>query len=117
MKDGVTGNAYTVANGELPTWRSFGARLYGEMGRKRMIYIPIWANFAAARVLGGIAKIFPRYDPLCTYYRAKRVTTETTYDISRTVADLDYKPDNRMEDQIQAIVRWYWKERRDGYIK
>lgn len=117
LKDGIVGNAYTVTNGELPTWRSFLSRLYAEMGRKRMIHIPVRATFAAARVMAAIAKIFPRYAPPFTYYRVKRAATETTYDITRTIADLGYEPDNRVEEQIQAIVRWYWKERRDGYIK
>jgi nucleoside-diphosphate-sugar epimerase len=117
LKEGAEGNAYTVTNSELPTWRSFLSLLYGGIGRKRMVHIPVAAAFAGARLLAGVTKIFPRFDPVLTHYRVKRVTTETTYDVSRTLADLGYAPDNRMKDQIQAIVRWYWKERRDGYIK
>jgi nucleoside-diphosphate-sugar epimerase len=60
--------------------------------------------------------LFPRFVPEVNYYRIRRITTETSYDISRTIADLGYKPDDRIERQIDEIVAWYNREKKNGYI-
>ena len=64
-----------------------------------------------------VHKLLPRLEPSLNFYRIRRITTETTYDISRTVAELGYAPDDRWEAQVEAIVSWYLKDRRDGFIK
>jgi nucleoside-diphosphate-sugar epimerase len=64
-----------------------------------------------------VRKFRPGYEPTLNYYRVKRVTSETTYDISRTVADLGYVPDDRLERQIGEIAAWYRREKKDGFIQ
>ncbi len=117
LKAGVEGNAYTVTNGEVPTWRAFFTALQDGLGRAQRVYIPEWTAFALAGVMAGFKRIRPRYEPTLTYYRVKRVVTETTYDISRTVADLGYRPDDDWERQVEEILVWYRRERRDGFIE
>ncbi len=117
LKEGVEGNAYTVTNGDVPTWRAFFTGLQNGLGRAQRVYIPKWTAFALAGVMAGIKSIRPRYEPTLTYYRVKRVVTETTYDISRTVADLGYRPDDDWERQVEEILDWYLRERRDGFIQ
>lgn len=117
LAGGIEGGAYTVTNGELPTWRTFFTGFQNRLGRPQRVYVPEWTAFALAAAMAGIRKVRPRYEPTLTYYRVKRIVTETTYDISRTVAELGYRPDDDVERQIGEIVDWYLRERRDGYIR
>jgi nucleoside-diphosphate-sugar epimerase len=116
-KEGIEGKAYTVTNGDLPTWKAFFTGLQKGMHRRQRVYVPAWAAFAVAGMMSGVKKIRRRYDPPLNYYRIRRVVTETTYDISRTVADLGYRPDNDLDGQIREIVDWYLREKNDGFIK
>ncbi len=115
--DQAVGKAYTVTNGVLPTWREFFTGFHEGLGKRQRIYVPVWL----AKVIAGTQelrrKISPGFLPDLTQYRIRRITTETTYDISRTVAELGYRPDNDIGKQINAIVEWYQRERKKGYIK
>jgi nucleoside-diphosphate-sugar epimerase len=116
VKEGIEGKSFTVTNGTLPTWRDFFQALQKGLGRKQRVYVPVWLGHAASGVFGFLDAVLPRFERPLTYYRVKRVTTETTYDISRTVAELRYKPDDDFERQFAEIVDWYLKERRNGYL-
>jgi dihydroflavonol-4-reductase len=115
--DRAVGRAYTVTNGVLPTWREFFLGFQKGLGKRQRLYVPVWL----AKVIAGSQelrwKIFPKFQPELTRYRIRRITSETTYDISRTVAELGYRPDDDTEKQIRAIVEWYRGERKKGYIK
>jgi nucleoside-diphosphate-sugar epimerase len=117
FKEGIEGKAYSVTNSEVPTWGTFFSGLQKGLQKKQWIYFPVFAAYllAAAEVL--IWKLFPGYVPDVTFYRVKRVTNNTTYDISQTIADLAYYPDNDIESQVQKIVSWYLEEKKKGYIK
>ena len=115
-KEGIEGRSYTVTNGNLPTWRDFFLALQKGLGRKQRIYIPIWLAHVASGVSGLLEALLPRFERELNYYRIKRITTETTYDISRTVAELGYRPDDDFERQFAEIVQWYLKERANGYL-
>ena len=117
QKEGIEGRAYSVTNGDLPTWREFFTGVQRALGRKQRVYVPVWLAFAVAGGMATVRKFRSRYEPMLTYYRIKRVTSETTYDISRTVADLGYAPDDRTERQIGETVAWYLQEKKDGFIK
>jgi nucleoside-diphosphate-sugar epimerase len=116
-KEGIEGRAYTVTNGSLPTWREFLKDMQRGVGRKQRVYVPVWLAFALAGIFKGVQKLRPSFVPRGTYYRIKRVTSETTYDISKTIADLGYRPDDRIDLQVREIVAWYLKEKEDGFIK
>ena len=116
VEEGIEGKFYTVTNGTLPTWRDFFKALQKGLGRKQRIYVPIRLAYAAAGVSGILDAVLPRFKRELNYYRIKRITTETTYDISRTVADLGYRPDDDFERQFAEVVDWYLKERRNGYL-
>jgi len=113
---GVEGQAYTVTNGVLPTWRDFFHALQSGLGKKQKVYVPVFVARALAAVSGVVEAVFPRFERNLTYYRIRRITSETTYDISRTIAELGYKPDDDFERQFAEIVDWYLKERRDGWL-
>jgi nucleoside-diphosphate-sugar epimerase len=115
--DQAVGRAYTVTNGILPTWREFFGGLQRGVGRRQRFYAPVRLAKLAASSLELWKKLSPGFHPELTRYRICRITTETTYDISQTVAELGYRPDNDTEKQIQAIVDWYLEERKKGYIK
>ena len=89
---GIEGRAYTVTNGVLPTWGEFFSGLQRRMGYRQRLRVPAWMAFALAAVLRGVQRLFPNYVPGVNYYRIRRITTETTYDISRTIAELGYRP-------------------------
>jgi nucleoside-diphosphate-sugar epimerase len=116
-KEGVEGKAYTVTNSELPTWKAFFKAIQKALGKKQRLFIPAWVAFTAASLMQFVHKIIPKYDPPLTRYRIRRVTTDTTYDISKTIAELGYEPDNQTERQIEEIVAWYREEREHGFIR
>jgi nucleoside-diphosphate-sugar epimerase len=115
-REGIEGRAYTVTNGELPTWRDFFKAVQKGLGKRQRVNTPVWFAFAVARMMGSIQKVFPGYQPSLNYYRIKRITTETTYDISRTVAELGYRPDDNFEAQMAKIINWYLQERKHGTL-
>ena len=115
--DRAVGRAYTVTNGVCPSWREFLSGLQQGIGRRQRLYVPVWFAYLAAASQGFWKKICPSFRQELTRYRIQRITTETTYDISKTIAELGYCPNNDTEKQIQAIVDWYLDEREKGYIK
>ncbi len=115
-REGIEGRAYVITNGELPTWRDFFKAIQKRLGKQQRVYIPVWFAFAVARMMRGFQKVFPGYQPPLNYYRIKRITTETTYDISRTVAELGYRPDDNFEAQMAEIMNWYLQERKHGTL-
>lgn len=113
---GIEGRAYTVTNRVLPTWRDFFSALQAGLGRRQRIYIPVWFAHAVAAVSHTLHPLLPFIKNELNYYRIKRITTETTYDISRTVAELGYAPDDDHVRQFAGIVSWYLEERRNGRL-
>jgi nucleoside-diphosphate-sugar epimerase len=115
-KEGVEGRAFTVTNGVLPTWREFFGALQRGIGRKQRVYVPVWFAYATAAASGLLHRVFPSFKNQLNYYRIRRITTETTYDITRTVAELGYRPEDDFERQFAEIVAWYKKERACGWL-
>ncbi len=117
QKPGSQGCAYTVTNRFLPTWREFFSGLQAGIGRRQRLYVPVAFGYGVAFFQSLLSAVFPPFKQVITAYRIKRITTATTYDISRTFAELDYQPDEDLGKQIRAIVDWYCRERREGYIR
>lgn len=115
-RPGIEGRAYTVTNGVLPTWSEFFSGLQRGVHFRQRLRVPVWMAHALAATLRGVQRVLPRYVPEINYYRIRRITTETTYDISQTIAELGYRPDDQTEKQITAIVAWYLKEKANGHI-
>jgi nucleoside-diphosphate-sugar epimerase len=115
--DRAVGKAYTVTNGIVPNWHEFLSGLQRGIGKKQRLYVPVWLAKLAGSSQELWKKLSPGFRPELTRYRIRRITTETTYDISKTVDELGYRPDNDTDKQIQAIVDWYLGERKKGYIK
>lgn len=115
-RPGIEGRAYSVTNGILPTWGEFFSGLQRRMHYRQRLRVPAWGGYALAGVLRGVQWLVPRFVPEVNYYRIRRITTETTYDISQTIADLGYQPDDRIEKQIDEIVAWYQREKKSGFI-
>ena len=111
---GIEGRAYTVTNGVLPTWKELFDAFQRGVGRRQKVYVPVLVARALAVAAGAVAAVFPRFEPKLNYYRVRRVTSETTYDISGTIADLGYRPDDDYERQFAEIVAWYIKEKARG---
>jgi 2-alkyl-3-oxoalkanoate reductase len=116
VKEGIEGRAYTVTNGALPTWRDFFQALQSRLGKRQWIHVPVWTAHALAAVSGLLHSIYPGFKRELNYYRVKHITNETTYDISKTVAELGYKPDDDFQRQFAEIVDWYFQERENGYL-
>ncbi|MBM3310069.1 MAG: NAD-dependent epimerase/dehydratase family protein [Candidatus Aminicenantes bacterium] len=114
---GVEGRAYTVANGTAPTWREFFGGLLRELGRKPAYTVPAPVALALGSIAETAYRLYPHFDPIITRYRIRRITTHTTYDILPTVAELGYRPDDRLDVQVKAIVDWYRREKREGYVR
>lgn len=114
LKPGIDGRAYNVTNSELPTWRMVFSRLQAGLGKKQRVYVPVWLAMFVAATQELRRKLNPRFVPEISFYRIKRITTSTTYDISDTIADLGYHPDNDLDAQVRSIVSWYLSEKQRG---
>lgn len=110
----AVGQAYSVTNTLLPTWREFFSALQKGLGKRQRVYFPVWLAKAIAGTQELRKRISPKCQPALNLYRVRRITTETTYDISRTISELGYRPDNDTEKQIGAILDWYLEERKKG---
>jgi nucleoside-diphosphate-sugar epimerase len=101
------GQAYTVTNAVFPTWRDFFSSLRNGVGKPQRLYVPVSISMVAAIFLELIKRVIPGFDPSINFYRIRRITTQTTYDLSKTIRDLDYEPDDDYNSQFKAIVDWY----------
>ncbi len=117
LKPGIEGRAYSVTNKGPVTWRRLFSGIQKGLNRKQRVYVPVAAGYALAAFQELARRIVPGFSPEVTFYRIKRITRNTSYDISRTIAELGYQPDDDIDGQIQAIVSWYLEEKRKGYIK
>jgi len=113
---GIEGRAYTVANGVAPSWREYFGGLFRELGRKPAYTIPVPLAMGLAAIAETAYRIYPHFNPVITRYRIRRITTHTTFDIRRTVAELGYRPDDRLDVLVEAIADWYRKEKKAGYV-
>ena len=109
-KPAVIGRAYTVTNGICPTWGEFFASLQAGVGKPQRLYVPVWICMAAAVIMELLKRFIPGFKPSINYYRIRRITAQTTYDLGETYRDLDYRPDDGYKRQFQAIVDWYKRE-------
>jgi nucleoside-diphosphate-sugar epimerase len=103
----AVGQAYTVTNAVFPTWSEFFSSLSEGVGKPQRLYVPVSISMAAAIFLELIKFVFPGFKPPVNFYRIRRITTQTTYDLSKTIRDLDYEPDDDYKSQFKAIVDWY----------
>ena len=107
----ISGRAYTVTNGICPTWGEFFSSLQAGVGRHQRLYVPVSVSIAAAVLLELLKRVIPVFKPSVNYYRIRRITAQTTYDLTETYRDLDYQPENDYQSQFQAIVDWYKREK------
>jgi nucleoside-diphosphate-sugar epimerase len=112
----IEGNAYTVTNGSDVTWKEFFSVILKRINKKQRFYLPKFTPFVVAFFSNIIHFFVPSFEPQLTYYRAKRITSHTNYDITKTVKDLGFTPDNDTEKQFNAIMDWYLAEQKSGYL-
>ncbi len=117
LMKGSNGKAYTVTNGQDPTWRQLFTIILRRLGKNQWFYVPITPVYLAGLLMQFLHLLFPSFDPPLTGYRIVRITSHTTYDISETVEELDYRPDQDFEKQVDSIVDWYLKEKEIGRLE
>lgn len=113
----IEGRAYTITNGCNVTWKEFFSFLLKRLDRRQRIYIPVFVPYVIAFFMKIIRLFAPLYEPPLTFYRVRRITTHTNYDISKTIKELNYSPDRDTEKQFNAIMDWYLAEKASGYLK
>jgi nucleoside-diphosphate-sugar epimerase len=110
-RPGVTGRAYTVVNGVSPTWREFFDALQVGVGKPQKVYVPASLLMVAAVAVEIARRIVPGLKPAINFYRIRRITSQTTYSIAKTIEDLGYAPDDDYHSLFDAIVAWYRGEK------
>jgi len=117
IKDHNLGKAYNVMTDKPITWLDFFSCFQKGLNKKQRVYVPKSLIYLLALINSGLLKIFPRFNPPMTYYRYKRATSHTSYDITETKKELDYIPDNNFDEQIKKIINWYLAEKQIGRLK
>jgi nucleoside-diphosphate-sugar epimerase len=111
---GRDGAAYTVANGQDVTWRQLMSYFQGRLGRPQRIFVPLFAAYLLAMVMQALHAITPSREALLTWYRVSKLGRDTSYDISRTIRELGYRPDQDLDRQLESIMEWYAREKTSG---
>ena len=107
----TNGKAYTVANGISPTWREFFDALQSGVGKPQKLYIPASLLMGAALLMELAGRIAPALKPPINFYRIRRITSQTTYDMTATFEDLGYESDDDYHRLFASIVEWYLCEK------
>jgi dihydroflavonol-4-reductase len=113
---GKDGHAYTITNGQDVTWRQLMGYFQLRMGRPQRIFVPVAVAYAIALFMQALHSILPSFEALLTWYRVSKIGRDTSYDISRTIAELGYQPDQDLEGQLESIVEWYTREKALGQL-
>jgi nucleoside-diphosphate-sugar epimerase len=114
---GRDGAAYTVTNGQDLTWRRLMDHFRSRLGRPQRLFVPFPAAYALAGSMQLLHALAPGLRlPLASIYPVTKLGRDTTYDISRTRDELGYHPEQDVERQIDAVVRWYQAEKAAGRI-
>jgi nucleoside-diphosphate-sugar epimerase len=111
--DRALGRCYTVCNLTTLDWRTFFDGLGARVGARPRA-VPRVAAFGAVLVADALRRFLPMARPPLTVYRFRRATTDTTYDISSTVRDLGYSPDEDVDGQLGATCQWYLGRRAEA---
>lgn len=101
------GRCYPVMNARPMTWRRFFGFIQQRAGRPQQLFVPAGLVGALALVQETWRLVNPDFVPSMTRYRVLRLTTDTSYDITETVAELDYHPDEDEEAQLATITDWF----------
>jgi len=113
---GRNGRAYTVTNGQDITWRQLMGFFQVRLGRPQRIFVPVAVAYAIALCMQALHAVLPSFEALLTWYRVSKVGRDTSYDISNTVDELGYTPDQDLDRQLESIVSWYTREKAWGYV-
>lgn len=113
----IEGRAYTITNDSEITWKDLFSIFLKRLNKKQRIYIPVTLAYLVAFSMKIIHLIVPSFKPSVTFYRIRRITSHTSYDISRTIKELKYAPDKNIVKQLNSVVDWYLAEKAAGYIK
>jgi len=113
----LEGRTYTITNDSDITWKDIFSVFLKRLNKKQLFYVPVFVAYLAAFFMKIIHFIVPSFKPSLTFYRIRRITTHTSYDISKTIKELNYTPDKNTEKQLNSIVDWYLAEKTAGYIK
>jgi UDP-N-acetyl-alpha-D-quinovosamine dehydrogenase len=113
---GRDGCAYTVTNGQDITWRRLMGYFQVRLRRPQRIFVPVVAAYAIAVFMQALHALVPSFEALLTWYRVSKVGRSTSYDISKTVEDLGYQPDQDLDRQLESILEWYAREKASGYV-
>jgi nucleoside-diphosphate-sugar epimerase len=117
-KKNIEGQAYTVTNDCNITWKEFFSGFLKRLNRRQLFHIPFFTPYLVALFMKIIKFIVPSFEPSLNFYRSRRITTHTSYDISKTIKELNYVPDKNTTRQLDSIVGWYMNEKtRDIKIK
>lgn len=100
---------YTVTSGIDITWKDFFSYFQKKFKKVQWIYIPTVLAKIAGKLSIWLHKIFPKFQPSLTPYRISRITTNTSYDISETIKDLNITINNNYEIYLEEIYNWYIK--------
>ena len=117
LSNNSEGKTFTITNGTDVTWKQLFSFFQKKLKRKQWIYVPHFLPYVIAFCMKVLEWIVPSYESQLSHYRIKRVTSHTNYDISKTIQELNYAPENDVEKQFSAIVDWYLAEKDAGYIK
>lgn len=114
---GKNGCSYTITNGQDITWRQLMGFFQDRLGKRQRVFVPIFVAYAIALILQAVHAILPAVKvPFSSFYPVAKIARDTSYDISTTIAELGYQPDQDLERQLESIMEWYAREKAAGQL-
>jgi len=111
-----TNQIYTITSGIELTWKQFFNHFQKRMKKKQIFYIPKFFVLTIGALSNFLHFIYPRFKPDLTLYRIKRVTSNTSYDISKMIDELGVFPEKDYTKELDIIVDWYLEEKSKNRI-
>ena len=98
---------YTITSGLEINWKQFFEFFQNKFNKPQKIYIPPFFAKLIGRISLIIHKIVPIFKPSLTPYRITRITTNTSYDISDSIRDLNISTGYDYKEDLEDIYKWY----------
>lgn len=111
LNHGRARQVYLVASDESPAFKGIHKNISESLGVRRIyFYVPFWFAYIIAYFVEKYS-IATKNPPLVSRQNIVSFSNSRTFDISKSIKELNYKPGMSLQKGIKETVQWFLKER------